>query len=308
MPDAQWSARRLAAAQALAQDLVSAEVLGALDAAGVPAVLLKGPALAGWLYADGGERRYGDSDVLVPLGRREDAAAVLQSLGFTASLSPADVTRELHAHPWRRARDGAVVDLHVTVAGMLAPPETVFAALPTTTLTVGGRPVPVLAEGARALHVALHAAHDGAAGGKPLRDLGRALEQLEDERWRDAVALARVVDAEEAFGAGLRLVPAGAALADALGLPAAQSTTRRLLAASAPREALVVEQLATTRGLAARARIVARRVVPSPAYLRFRHPIARRGPLGLAAAYLWRPVSLAARAPRAVSAWWRASR
>jgi hypothetical protein len=308
MSGTSWTARRLGAAQALAQDRVTAEVLGALADAGVPAVLLKGPALARWLYADGAERRYGDTDVLVPAARRDDAAAVLAALGFAARLKPSDVARALHAHPWRRERDGAVVDLHVTIAGMQAPPDAVFAALPTEPLTVGGRDVPALAPGARALHVALHAAHDGVDGGKPLRDLERAVGQLDRDVWREAAALARVVEAEEALGAGLRLAPDGAAIADALGVTRAQSTERRLLAASAPREALTVEQLASTRGAAARARIVLNRVVPPPSYLRFRHPLARRGPAGLVLAYLWRPVSLALRAPRAISAWRRAAR
>ena len=53
--------------------------------------------------------------------------------------------------------------------------------------------------------------------------------------------------------------------------------------------------------------IVVRQVLPPPDYLRFRSPLARRGPVGLAAAYAARPVWLARHAPRAVRAW-RAAR
>jgi hypothetical protein len=287
-------------------------VLGALADAGVPAILLKGPTLAGWLYADGGQRRYTDTDVLVAESRRGDAEAVLRERGFAPRLRPEDVApgRTLHAHPWRRERDGAVVDLHVTLAGIGVTPAQAWAVLASATepVAVGGRDLPALAPPARALHVALHAAHDGVEGGKPLRDLTRALEQLDAGLWRAAAAIAARLDAEEAMGSGLRLVAGGAELADALALPGPRTAARHLLAASAPREALTVDHLATTKGARARARIVADRLFPSPSYMRFRSSLAQRGAAGLALAYLWRPVSLAVRAPKAVIAWRRAAR
>jgi hypothetical protein len=305
-----WSADRLAAARALAQDRVSAEVLGALAGAGVPAILLKGPVLARWLYGDGATRTYGDTDVLVPDGRRADAEAVLRAQGFAPRLRPEDLApgRTLHAHPWGRAADGAQVDLHVTLAGIALPPAAAFDALARETepAVVAGAPVTVLAAPARALHVALHAAHDGAQGGKPLRDLDRALDQLDPATWRAARELAERLEAVEALASGLRLRPAGERLAATLGLPVARSVAGALLAASAPREALTVEHLAATRGTGARLRIVADRLAPSPSYLRFRSPLARRGRAGLALAYLWRPVSVLVRAPAAVGAWRRA--
>jgi hypothetical protein len=55
--------------QALEQDLVTAEVVTALGAASVPAILLKGPTFARWLYAPGETRGYADSDLLVPRDR-----------------------------------------------------------------------------------------------------------------------------------------------------------------------------------------------------------------------------------------------
>ena len=47
-------------------DAVTAEVVGAFAAVGIPSILLKGPALVRWLYPAGEGRPYLDSDLLVP--------------------------------------------------------------------------------------------------------------------------------------------------------------------------------------------------------------------------------------------------
>jgi hypothetical protein len=52
-------------AHALARDVATAEVVEALRAAGVRSIVLKGPSIARWLYADGQPRPYGDTDLLV---------------------------------------------------------------------------------------------------------------------------------------------------------------------------------------------------------------------------------------------------
>jgi hypothetical protein len=174
-------------------------------------------------------------------------------------------------------------------------------------MKVGGAEVRVLAPPARAFHIGLHAASDGNRE-KPRRDLQRALDQLEEPLWREALAVAERLDAIEAFAAGLRRLPEGAALADRLGLPETRSVATALKASDAPHEALTVAHLAETRGAGAKAKIVANRLFPSPSYMRFRSALARRGRVGLAAAYAVRPFSVAARAPRAVKAWKDASR
>jgi hypothetical protein len=207
--------------------------------------------------------------------------------------------------------DGEVVDLHVTIDGVALAPAAAWAILLEQTERARcrqrrARPRPA----ARALHVALHAAAGGGRE-KPLRDLARAVAQLDDALWSEAAALALRLQATPAFAAGLRRLPEGAALAARLVLDdaaAAATTAGRLKAASAPREAITIDHLVSTPGVAAKARIVADRLAPSPSYMRFRSPLARRGRRGLAAAYLWRPVSLAVRAPAAVAAWRRARR
>ena len=83
-PDSQTdsSARLLAAARTLGVDALAAETIEALRAAGVRSILLKGPALAGWLYGDGALREYGDCDLLVDPADTDRAAVVLRELGF----------------------------------------------------------------------------------------------------------------------------------------------------------------------------------------------------------------------------------
>jgi hypothetical protein len=48
--------------------------------------------------------------------------------------------------------------------------------------------------------------------------------------------------------------------------------------------------------------------VPTPAFMRHWFPQARRGPLGMVLAYLWRPLWLVLRLPPSAIAWLRAHR
>ena len=77
----------------------------------------------------------------------------------------------------------------------------------------------VLNPGGRDLHLALHACQHGQHESQPVGDLERALADLQPAVWADAYALAKRLQAVDAFGAGLRLMPAGRAVADALGAP-----------------------------------------------------------------------------------------
>src|SRR3954467_5750138 len=75
------SGRAAAVAGNLRIDAATAEVVRAFEAAGLRAVLLKGPALADW-YADDPTRSYLDSDLWVGPADVEAAGAVLAGLGF----------------------------------------------------------------------------------------------------------------------------------------------------------------------------------------------------------------------------------
>jgi hypothetical protein len=202
----------------MAMDQVTAEVVTALGCAGVGSVLLKGAAVAQWLYPEGG-RSYGDTDLLVDPARFPAAAAVLGQLGFRPLRrlrSPAQVF-------YRPRDDGEApdaVDLHRTLHLARVAPETVWATLTADTMemTVGGTKVAAPGLPGRAFHVALHAAQHGFAYAKGMEDLRRALAVVPLDGWRQAADLARRLGAEDCLAAGLRLLPEGRAVAADLGL------------------------------------------------------------------------------------------
>jgi hypothetical protein len=167
----------------------------------------------------------------------------------------------------------------------------------------------MLGTAARALQVALHAAQDGRVTDKPLADLDRALTIVDRQDWQAAAELAAEVRAVGAFVAGLDRSPAGRPLLSDLGLnPRSAGAYERLRGGTPPPMSLGIARLAARtdrRGLAAE---LVREVVPTPAFMRLWSPLARRGRLGLAAAYFWRPLSLLIRLAPAVRAYLRARR
>jgi hypothetical protein len=302
---------RTRVARTIAVDLVTAEVTGALRTAGVLPLLLKGPALSALLYGPGEHRSYADIDLLVPPDHEARAAEALRELGFEPLVDDDALRghRPVHAHEWRRP-GGASVDLHRTLPGARAEPAVVAEVLAaeTTTIRVVGVDVETLAPPALLVQVALHAAHHGPEWEKALRDLELAAERVPDETWASAAAIAGRIDAGPAFAAGLRLAPAGAALADRLGLPHDAPVDVLLKASGAPPLAVGLDWLLGTQGARARLGLVARTAFPRPSALRLWRPLARRGRAGLVAAYASHPFWLARHAIPSVRAVRRARR
>jgi hypothetical protein len=160
----------------------------------------------------------------------------------------------------------------------------------------------------RAFHLAVHAGQHGSGWSRPLEDLDRAIAIADEASWREAEELAASLDATPAFAAGLRLTPSGAALADRLGLPRDVPVDVALRAETPPPVALGLDQLAQAKGLRARLGILRHKLVPPPSFMRHWSSLARRGPVGLLLAYLWRPLWLLARLPEGFEAWRRARR
>ena len=301
------------AALVLHVDSVTAEVVTAMRGAGIRPLLLKGPSIAAWLYGDGAARPYADSDLMVAPGAYRRAGQVLRELGF----HPVGYSWHSDSQTWVRRSDRGNVDLHRSLIGAVAPPDTVWEELAahTDTLRVGGIDVEVLPLPARAAHVALHAAQHGNTPGT-LEDLARALRVADEGVWREASDRARRIDALPAFAAGLRLDPEGVRLAERLRLPAERPTSVALRADSDITVALGVESFASERSLRARARILLRALLPPPLYVRrwstthmARWPATvRRSRLGLWLAYLWRPIWILLRLPKAIAAVRRARR
>lgn len=304
-----------AAAISFAVDAVTAEVWKAFNAAAIPSVVLKGPGIATWLYSGEAPRLYGDSDLLLRRGDWEKAKGVLQEMGFADDLGPlAHPRMESGAgYPWLRPSDRASVDLHYTLFGVGADPDVLWEAISSETVreVVGGAEVSLPSKAARLLHICLHAIQHGGDAEKgwekPMRDLRQAVDRAPLEAWAGALELAERVDAAATFATGLRLLPGGREIAEEIGATHAPGADAALRLSEVP----MVEgfqELADASGPRERLAIVVGELFPTPAFMRWWSPLARRGPLGLAAAYLWRPLWLALHAPKGLLAWRRSRR
>ncbi len=302
---------RIAAAFNLAVDSTTAEVVGALRDVDCPYIVLKGPTLADWLYGPGSERYSVDVDLLVDPATIATVGEVLTGLGYTSVVPEGrQHDRPLYASVWHRGAGSPNVDLHTAIAGIRLPRQGAWSVLArrTEAIEVGRSSMEVLDPGAQALHLALHAAKHGVRHERPLRDLERAIEVLGFEVWVNAAALAQELDAVPAFATGLSLVPVGASLLAQLGVASAATVDSALRAQTPPALSLGVAHLAGLPTLRAKAAFVGGRVFPPPAFMRRWHSLARRGRLGLAAAYVYRPVWFALKLGPAVAAWRRAKR
>jgi hypothetical protein len=294
----------------LAAEATAASLIRDLRAAGIEPLLLKGPSLERWLYRTDERRVSGDIDLLVAPDQLPHAERALKTRGFANrydGVSPP--WAEEHADAWRSVSSAFPVDLHRRLWGFDAPPEMVWARLwgDRATMQIGGIRVDVLGEPARALAVALHAAHHGESKGKPIADLARAVARLSEATWGSAAEVARELGAETACVAGLSLVDGGLGLAERVGLPRAARTsisvTPRMW--SVPETAEGFVRLAEAPGLLAKLGLVYRELVPSREFMQTRSPeafVARRGRGGLAAAYLARWGRLLVETPAGIRA------
>lgn len=290
-------------ARALSVDALMPEVLSALSGASVEHVLLKGPAIAAWLYRPDESRPYVDADLLIKPQHLATAEDVLRGLGFRSMVRDYEDGRRLeHDSLWVREGTGVTIDLHRTlprVRGMS--PEWVWRHLwPRTheiSLPAPGGTVRVLDEPALALLVALHAAHHVGHSDleiQPIADLRRALAKLDLQVWREAFRLAEALRAGPQMSRGLHATAEGSELAAALGLPAPSSEEN---------EAAGFERLAASRTAWGRARLLVRVLIPSPSYLRWSSRLARSGRVGFLLAYLTHPFVTLFHAPRGYRVW-----
>lgn len=273
----------------------------ALRGAGIPSLLIKGPVLRHRLYSDGACRPYVDSDLLVEARTFEAAERLLMGRGFVRGWSDKESERPAwaqHDHRLVRPGEDICVELHWRLMHYDVAPERVWEGFNrgSTKLTVGSVEVDVPADPQLALHAVIHVAEHGAMP-RPAEDLRRALEQIPLETWQAARDLARELNAEAAFAAGLDMLESGRAMAGRLGLQAGGVA------------AFSLERVAHASGWLEKARLALRIAFPQPTYMRsFGSRLARSGRAGLVAAYAWRPIELLARTPGALLARSRAQR
>lgn len=280
----------VAVALRLRIDAWTAEVVAAMRALGIRAILLKGPAVARWLYPDDPEQRpYTDVDLIVSPADTKPARAVLERLGFVALPHPPMDAEVLHALPYRREGDGANIDLHRTLHGLHeVPSEHVWQLISaaTATMRVGGLDIEVPSIPVRILHVVLHLGHSYHPGTQPWRDLERCLSHSTSEDWQVAIRIARELGVENEIGIRLRRLPEGAQLADEFDLTRRGSRYYRLREAIETGEApgsvhsiWALKALPDSRSRLAYLRV---KLLPSEGDLRVRYSLARRGHTALA--------------------------
>jgi hypothetical protein len=303
--------RITAAINRLRVDAWTAEVVVALRSRRIRSVLLKGPALARWLYADDLEcRAYADADLMVAPNSAEDAASTLSTLGFVGQPYPPLDGHALHARHYWREHDGADVDLHTAFHGLEASPrERIWRIVSTNTdlVHVGDVDVDVPAIPVRLLHLVLHLGPTDSPGTKAWQDLERGIAQVPLSDWRVAVSVAEELGALHELSVRLRRLPEGVELGNELDIPHRGSPAYRLQAAlaeeRAPTSVLSLLGLKLLPDARSRLLYIRRKLVPNEPELRQKSTLARRGHMRLAAVV--RVLSIVGRLPVTVLAWLR---
>src|SRR3954449_7678403 len=112
--------RRGGALLAMRADVATVRAHSRLQEAGIPTVVLKGPAIDRWLYSRAAPRTYGDVDVLVAPGRYEEACGVVEAMGLARSAFPSPSRHAEHYGP-PAGSSMTAVDVHHTFHHVTAP-------------------------------------------------------------------------------------------------------------------------------------------------------------------------------------------
>lgn len=133
-----------------------APALQALHRASIPAMVLKGTALALTHYRDMGARPMSDVDILVPEDRIVDALDLLKAAGFQGNPSREWLETESHADTLTAA-SGTCIDLHrhATYEARFRAADQAFFA-DAVSLEVAGAPALAMNPGDQLLHILIH--------------------------------------------------------------------------------------------------------------------------------------------------------
>lgn len=273
---------RHAAMLSMALDREAVAITRFLETTGIPCIVLKGPALASWLYVDGTVRTYSDIDLLVPPSDFEKTASILHELGYEPNVSGSKLEREAHATTMTGPR-GLTVDLHRSLNATADELVNSYAVLSpgSRELSLAGGHVLVCGEVAQLVVVVLHAAQHGAHESKPIEDLRRAAPVVTDAQVRDAFALAQQLGAAESFTAGLALDPELARRhRDLISTPRSALVRARALSGHRVPGVVPLARIVDSGGFA-RVRLILRAVFPTREFLESRYgPMSSRRAVG----------------------------
>lgn len=235
----------------LLMDVHARRLIGEMTNVQIDTIIFKGPTIANWIYDESWQRNYSDVDLIVDPAQFDNAVRVLSSLGFVEHTGLGD-QRGIRPHSvtWTHP-EGVMVDLHFRIPGSELDPEVAWEIWQANTehFDLRGSQVRALNERARTLCIALHAAHHGNEGEKPLVDLSAAAMKLDVDTWRAVADLAKELEAEEALAAGLQLHPDGRPVAALLGIGLARSTENIIKAGNRPPVSLGIEWFLRAPGM-----------------------------------------------------------
>jgi hypothetical protein len=206
--DFHWAVR-----QTMLGERQLAELLAALDTAGVPALVLKGAA-AGAFYPDPALRPYSDLDLLVPDSQVLQAEKVLQSLRYGSRL-PTSWWQDhfLHLPPMTRPGEKLGVEVHWRIsredgrAGCLPAADLWERGVAWSVGPGADQPALRLDDADTVLHLCYHAAvqHRLHLGLRPLADLAQVVRGWDGARWLILMERARAYGLERAVALVLAL-------------------------------------------------------------------------------------------------------
>jgi len=270
-----------ASREALALTAELLEIVRGLEAAGVPVVAYKGPALAVQAYGEASLRRFADLDLVVHPAALEGAVAALQALGFAqqpfaSPLQRAALLRD--GHHLALARGAVVVELHwrfsKRVFGYHEALDGVWERR--ETVPVAGAALPVLARCDHLLALAVHASKGVWQALEWTLAIAALARELSPAAWGEVARRARVWGCVRALQVSLLLseelfsTPAPAAAWEVLppGRAArrvARRVARRTLAGARSPAAYLGTQVALRPGPVSKLRFLVRSLfVPTP--------------------------------------------
>lgn len=297
-------------------DVRTAEVVGALQGAGLDSLLLKGPSLGRWLYGRDEPRRYSDIDLLVAPDDAPAARAVIEGLGYERDAPDIPLDAPHHDELWVRRSDSSYVELHRTIPGVRVRDDAAWSRLRegADSLELFGTRCLILSRPGRLLNVCLHQIHHQGLFGTAAEDLRRAIAQVEWTDWRAAADLAVALDAAPAFLAGLRTIEDGKDLAARLGMSAGPDGMVVLLeselSAGETSVALFARRLRELEGPGTKVRFVLHKLFPPVEYMRAWSRFYGRGTgfVAITGAYVKRLARVVPHLVRGLRAWRKSER